>query len=335
MDQETRQKQRKELEGLIANGYKPHCPLCGEKLSIDEQEGLKGGNGYSYSCPNQQAGDCELRPGFVAVSSLGVVKSAFQKKMVGMSLSFIGGLTIAGLIAVFSSGSSSADGEAGFWTLPFFTQADTASMNAQTEQQYLSRIEALENRLSRTDTACELSFQQKLDLGLFYSGKSLPAMKDVHKSKELLFEVLENHQEELNDDQRALVVELLAGLRHFVTDTQSANAIIHHIETATIRNNKKFISLAEFHYVMGYALPVNNNFYRLQSLFYYLKTAHLQVLSQTNFQEFASQLNFLHSNTTLLAFWNPARKDSILSVVQAGTDRNQILSFANELSAHL
>ena len=89
----------KKVETLIADGLQPPCPICGSALEITRGEGLSGALAFQYACSKT---DCRLKPGLARISGYGVLLKAVQQRIVQLTVTALGSITVVGLLAFFT-----------------------------------------------------------------------------------------------------------------------------------------------------------------------------------------------------------------------------------------
>lgn len=94
-------KEIRDLEKKIIDGTVPHCPLCGERITVGKkQEGASGAVAFQYRCVNH---DCKLPPGHAYMPWYSALFRALQKRAVQLTLAAIGSITITGALG-FATG---------------------------------------------------------------------------------------------------------------------------------------------------------------------------------------------------------------------------------------
>ena len=326
----------KKMEDDISNDLTPLCYICKTKLIIEQQEARDGTKRYHYSCENNA--NCGLEDGFVKLGGMGQLRQTMTKKVLYGLVGFVTGgfmMVVPGInqgLQTFVGNkpetASVADKNVELQEQIWKLKRDTADLRW--------KIQRIKLQLPDDEESGDLSFREKFNLALLYSGRKAELKsKDVEnyqQAKTILFDLVDNYSgsREMGDDEAISIAISLAGLRHRA-GIEDAKEIIERIEKLDLPVFEKYLRQAEIYYVMGYSY---NNSFRAPSLKYYLKCASIESLPDQSRREFREQLEFMVSSHMLTPIWSDEEVLKLLSLVDQGK-AHAINAYSNQLEAYL
>ncbi|NIR73203.1 hypothetical protein GWO43_07900 [candidate division KSB1 bacterium] len=311
----------RDLEKKIVDGLSPYCPLCGSNLKIGErQQGKSGAYGYNYECRKDRDNDCSLKPGFAYIPWYTVLVHALQQKVFQIALIAIGSITIAGLGGI----------QLGF--IKFGKSGESPAQNSNPTAR--PRIDPTENAdndsLSRMIADIEL-YKEKIALGIYF------AKHNTDKCKEILYDVLENHEEYLNNKEKVEVIEALVSLRNNLKDQEDFERIIDYAK-AHLSNEAKFRNLALMYWAYGdFKINDFNLFrrYRLLCLENYLSFGTKKPFTPQMLTDSSKLIDALKNTYGLLEMWDEDKIAEIKrKLAQGKLEPHYVIEFKNHVKRH-
>jgi hypothetical protein len=193
--------------------------------------------------------------------------TVFKTVLAFIVLCFVMALMVGGLELIkFFSNSNSHSRESA--TKEQLEQKDTM-ISAQKEE-----IRGLESTISDLQGK-QLTLQQKIDLGLFYTypaGDDKVEKRDSKKAREYLFYTLKEHDKDLNEPRKAEIVTGLVRIREKITDKEDFNFLLKKIEEYRYGIEKE-LDLAKVYWAFANSDSRNITKRRRKSLEHFLRAA--------------------------------------------------------------